>query len=293
MLKKLNLHTALQCNLIEFVSLVERCTNKIDLSTSSYWQSRPISVNRIPILSIFALNIGNNLLKYNTKQMKAGKAITRIISIPQIMMILLALFIVVGGTSCKSKKKLAEEKAAIELADKIAQAKASLKDLLRDDNPKTWQEKKNELDRIIAMQLRDPEVEDLINQVEAKLEKERQEMLKRQEEEARRKAEQEANNQQQGQLDNINSHFHAVASAPTVDEANSRIQRALSLYASKDVPVLIIIAQYGQNQKDYDRPTTIDKYLNYLKDKKKYNKQIEAVQYDDMGKIVEIELIKK
>lgn len=225
--------------------------------------------------------------------MKAGKALTRIISIPQMMIILLALFIAVGGTSCKSKKKLAEEKAAIELADKIAQAKASLKDLLRDDNTKTWQEKKNELDRIKDMQLRDPEVEDLINQVEAKLEKERQEILKRQEDEARRKAEREASNQQQAQLDNINSHFHAVASAPTVEEANSRIQRALSLYASKDVPVLIIIAKYGQNQKDYDRPTNIDKYLNYLKDKKRYDKEVEDVKYDAMGKIIEIELIKK
>jgi len=229
----------------------------------------------------------------NTKQMKAGKALTRIISLPQVMIILMALFIALGGTSCKSKKKLAEEKAAIELANQIAQAKASLKDLLRDDNPKTYAEKKSELDRIIALQLRDPEVEDLINQVEAKLEKEYQELLKRQEEEARRKAEQEANNQQQAQLDNINSHFFAVASAPTVNEANTRIQRALSLYASKDVPVLIVIAKYGQNQKDYDRPTNIDKYLNYLKDKKKYNKEIEDVKYDDMGKIIEIELIKK
>jgi len=225
--------------------------------------------------------------------MKEGKSMKRIISFPQVMIILLALYIAVGGTSCKSKKKIAEEKAAIELANQIAQAKTSLKDLLRDDNPKTWQEKKNEFDRIVAMQLRDPEVEDLINQVEAKLEKERQEMLKRQEEEARLRAEQEARNQQQAQLDNINSHFHAVASAPSVNEANSRIERALSLYASKDVPVLIILSVYGDNQKDYDRPTYIEKYLHYLKDVKTYNKEIDNLKYDDMGKIIEIELIKK
>lgn len=218
------------------------------------------------------------------------KALKRIISIPKVMIILLAVFIAVGGTSCKSKKKIAAEKAAIELANQIAQAKASLKDLLRDDNPKTWQEKKNELDRIVAMQLRDPEVEDLIDQVQAKLEKERQAILKREEDEARRKAELEAQQQKNAQLDNINSHFFAVASAPTADEANVRIQRALSLYASKDVPVLIIVSKYGNNQKDYDRPTTIEKYMNYLKDIKKYNKQIESVKYDDYGKIIEIEL---
>lgn len=226
-------------------------------------------------------------------QMKSRPALSRIISLPQLMIILLALFIALGGTSCKSKKKIAEEKAAMELANKIAQAKAALKDLLRDDNPKTWQEKKDELDRIKAMQLRDPEIEELIDQVEAKLEKERQEMLKRQEEEARRKAEEEARRQKQAQMENVNSHFYAIASAPTVDEANIRIQRALSLYASKDVPVLIIVSKYGDNQKDYDRPTTIDKYLHYLKDIKKYNKQIDNVKYDDNGKIIEVELIQK
>lgn len=152
---------------------------------------------------------------------------------------------------------------------------------------------KNELDRIKAMQLRDPEVEDLIDQVEAKLEKEHQELLKRQEEEAKRKAEDEARMQKQAQFDNINSHFMAVASAPTIDEANARIERALSLYASKDVPVLIVVSKYGNNQKDYDRPTNIDKYLHYLKDIRKYDKSIEEVKYNDNGKIIEIELIQK
>mgnify|MGYP005839224043 CR=1 FL=1 len=226
-------------------------------------------------------------------QTKSQPVWSRIISLPQLMIILMALFIALGGTSCKSKKKIAEEKAAIELANKIAQAKSALKDLLRDDNPKTWQEKKDELERIKAMQLRDPEVEELIDQVEAKLEKERQDMLKRQEQEAKRKAEEEARRQMQAQMENINSHFHAIASAPTVDEANIRIQRAMSLYASKDVPVLIIVSKYGDNLKDYDRPTTIDKYLHYLKDIKKYKKQIENVKYNDSGKIIEIELIQK
>jgi len=225
--------------------------------------------------------------------MKPEKALFRLISLPKMMIILLAVFIALGGTSCKSKKKIAAEKAAIELANKIDQAKASLRDLLRDDNPKTWQQKKDELDRIVAMQLRDPEVEDLINQVEAKLEKERQEMLKRQEEEARLKAEQEAREKELSKLDNINSHFYAVASAPSIGEANSRIDRALSIFASKDVPVLIIVSKYGNNQKDYDRPTTIEKYLNYIKDIKKYNKKVDAVKYDDFNKIIEIELIKK
>ena len=225
--------------------------------------------------------------------MKAEKALRSIFSLSKVMIILMVVSIAIGGTSCKSKKKIAAEKAAIELANKIEQAKASLRDLLRDDNSKTYQEKKNELDRIKAMQLRDPEVEDLINQVEAKLEKERKEILKQQEDEARKRAEDEARQAQQSKLDNINSHFFAVASAPSVTEANTRIDRAISLYASKDVPVLIILSKYGNDQKDYDRPTTIEKYLNYIKDIRKYNKRIEDLKYDDFGKIIEIELIKK
>jgi chromosome segregation ATPase len=222
--------------------------------------------------------------------MKNYKLNIRLFSLPKLMIMLMVVSIAIGGTSCKSKKKIAAEKAAIELANQIEQAKASLRDLLRDDNPKTWQEKKDELDRIKAMQLRDPEVEDLINQVEAKLAKERQEML---DAEAKKRAEEEALLKAQAKYDNVNSHFQAIASAPSVEIANSRIQKAISLYAAKDGPVLIIVSKYGDNQKDYDRPTTIEKYLNYLKDIKQYNNEVEALKYDDFGKIIEIELLKK
>jgi len=91
----------------------------------------------------------------------------------------------------------------------------------------------------------------------------------------------------------VNTHFQAIATAPSVEQANSRIDKAISLYASKDVPVLIIISKYGDNQKDYDRPTTIYKYLNYLKDIKRYNNTVDDIKYDDFGKIIEIELLKK
>ena len=44
--------------------------------------------------------------------------------------------------------------------------------------------------------------------------------------------------------------------------------------------------------KDYDRPTTIEKYLNYLKDRKAYKAEVENIVYDDYGKIKELELRK-
>ena len=55
--------------------------------------------------------------------------------------------------------------------------------------------------------------------------------------------------------------------------------------------MLIIISKEGKTV-DYDRPTTIKNYLNYLKDTKNNINQVEKVLYDSNGKIKELELIK-
>lgn len=211
----------------------------------------------------------------------------------KLMALVFVFTIALGGSSCKSKKKIAAEKAAIELANKIAQAKASLIDLLRDDNPKTYNEKVDELKRIKDMQLRDPEVEHLIDQVEVKLASEYQEVLRKKEEEKIRQEAELVRLKKQAELDNINAHFISIAQAANTMEANLRIQQALTYYASPNVPVLLIINIYGDSQKDYDKPTTIQHYLNYLKDVKSYDRQIESVKFDVNHKIIEIELIKK
>jgi len=211
----------------------------------------------------------------------------------QLIALVLVFTVALGGSSCKSKKKIASEKAAIELANKIAQSKASLVDLLRDDNPKTYEEKVAELNRIKDLQLRDPEIEQLIDQVDTKLRAEYQVILKKQAEEAERQKTEAIRLKKQAELDNINAHFISVANAANTMEANLRIQQALTYFASPEVPVLLIINIYGNNQKDYDKPTTIGHYLNYLKDIKTYNRQIESVKFDVNHKVIEIELIKK
>ncbi len=211
----------------------------------------------------------------------------------QLIALVLVFTVALGGSSCKSKKKIASEKAAIELANKIAQSKASLVDLLRDDNPKTYEEKVAELNRIKDLQLRDPEIEQLIDQVDTKLRAEYQVILKKQAEEAERQKTEAIRLKKQAELDNINAHFISVANAANTMEANLRIQQALTYFASPEVPVLLIINIYGDNQKDYDKPTTIGHYLNYLKDIKTYNRQIESVKFDVNHKVIEIELIKK
>ena len=74
--------------------------------------------------------------------------------------------------------------------------------------------------------------------------------------------------------------------------ANTRINETLKFFTSPDVPVLIIIYQEA-DIKDYDKPTTIKKYLEYLKDQQKNPNKVNDVKYNDNGKITELELLKK
>lgn len=90
----------------------------------------------------------------------------------------------------------------------------------------------------------------------------------------------------------LQNYFAAISSANSVTSANSNIAEALNLFASKDTPVLIVISEEG-GQKDYDRPTTIGQYLNYLKDQKKNMNKINHLQLDASGKITEVELVKQ
>ena len=75
-------------------------------------------------------------------------------------------------------------------------------------------------------------------------------------------------------------------------EANRVINETLGMFESNNVPVLIIISQAG-GFNDYDRPTTIEKYLNYLKDQKISRNSVNDIKYNANGKISELELIKK
>ena len=70
------------------------------------------------------------------------------------------------------------------------------------------------------------------------------------------------------------------------------IATALQNCSSPDVPVLIIIYRDATTV-DYDQPTTISKYLNYVKDQKSNPTTIDHVDLDSNGKISQVVLIKK
>jgi len=218
--------------------------------------------------------------------MKRNHYVNRLI--PQLFLLLLIGGIAFSTGGCKSKKKLAQEQAAKEYQEKVDKAIADLKAILNDDGTMPVSEQERRLADIKAQNLNDPTVNDLIRQVEEKIAAEREEIRLKEEEEARKK--EEASGAKSYQY--VDEYFNSVAHAGSVNEANAKITEALKLFASPEVPVLIIISQEG-GEADYDKPTTISKYLNYLKDTKNYNNKVENIKMDDYGQITLLELIKK
>lgn len=211
---------------------------------------------------------------------------------PRFFLALMLLAVALGGSSCKSKKKIAQEQAAAEYAARVEQAKKDLTAILNDATDWTLQEKENRVSTIKSWNLQDEEVQKLIDQVEDKLAREHADAIRKAEEERLKKAEEERLKSKVSKYSDIENMLLSVAAAPDVNTANAKINQALQLFATPDAPVLIIISQAG-GFNDYDRPTTIRRYLEYLKDQKVYNNAIEQVKYDASGKITELELIKK
>ena len=207
--------------------------------------------------------------------------------ITTIMMVLLAAFITLGGTtSCKSKKRLAKEAAEAEYKAKVEQAVADLNAILDDETIWSLEEKEARVQTIKDWNLQNAEVDDLIFQVEKKLARER---AQKDEEERRAAEEREQANAADVVL---GRNFNGIAYAASASQANRLINETLGFFESPNVPVLIIIKQ-NQGFNDYDRPTTIEKYLNYVKDQKKATEKVFEIKYNANGKINELELIKK
>ena len=207
--------------------------------------------------------------------------------ITSMLMVLLVVFITIGGTtSCKSKKKLAKEAAEAEYRSKVEQAITDLNAILDDRTLWTLEEKEARVQTIKDWNLQNAEVDDLLLQVEKKLARERAQK----EEEERRAAEERERTEAADMV--LGRNFNSIANASSANQANRVINETLGMFESPNVPVLIIIKQ-NADFNDYDRPTTIEKYLNYLKDQKKATEKIHEIKYNSNGKINELELIKK
>lgn len=172
--------------------------------------------------------------------------------------LLLLAVIILSASACKSTKKAKEAAAAKARMEQEAADKKKQEDLAM----KEAEEKAR---------------------MEEQASREKEERLKKEEEE---KAKANTPTSQK-----LQQYFASIAGASSVTAANSSIQEALTLFASDQTPVLIVISEEG-GQKDYDKPTTIKDYLNYLKDQKKNVNRIGNVELDASGKIKELELKK-
>lgn len=181
----------------------------------------------------------------------------------------------------KASQKVKQGKAeqAKQTAIQVDAARATLLDLILNKDNKTADQIETELNRIKGQNLRDTEIDDLIVRVEKKI------------------GDMRSFNSSsvlpvKTQLENAFTTIANAAKTGNLSHADATIQSALQFFSSDDVPVLIIISREG-SVVDYDKPTTINRYLHFLRDQKASNNAIDAMQLDANGKIKELDLIKK
>jgi len=163
-------------------------------------------------------------------------------------------------------------------AQKVDVARAALYDLLLNKDNKSADELEKELNAIKRQNLNDQEIDELI----ARLEKKIQEM----------RAGGGSSLPVKTQLENAFTAIANAGAAGDLAKADNTIQKTLQFFSSDDAPVLIIISREGSTV-DYDKPTSIKRYLNFLKDTKASKNNIDAIMTDSNGKIKGLDLIKK
>lgn len=92
-------------------------------------------------------------------------------------------------------------------------------------------------------------------------------------------------------VEKLENYFNTIATSSNATTANQSIQDALGMFSNQETPVLIVIHEEG-GVKDYDEPTTIKKYVDYLKDTKKNLNYISDIRLVG-GKVTELELRRK
>jgi len=201
------------------------------------------------------------------------------------IIMMLVFVLCLGSTGCKNKKKITEnpgqKNEIVKVDENLIKAKSTLQALLGDLNSKSIEEKEKILADIKALNLNDPELNELINKVQASIDKEKE--IRAAEEQAKIDALPE---------NILRRAFEGITKARIDAEANALIDQTIQLFTSEKSNVLIIVYK-GTDGKDYDEPTNIIKYLKYLKDTKKNLNDVEKIHYDTNGKIKTLELIKK
>lgn len=211
----------------------------------------------------------------------------------RVVIILLSMAMVPAMTGCKGKKKrAAEEQARLEAlaAAERESYLTGIRDQLNDiinytaGDLRELAEKEQELEDLINLETwEESDILVQIRRAQFHLKQERDRLTT-----VNQPSEPSVTPAQTMALEQVSRALSGIANAGNAAEANRRISRSLDMFASPDVPVLIIISAAG----DYDRPTTVLRYLNYLKDQQRTPHSVHSVALDSDGKISEIELIK-
>lgn len=210
----------------------------------------------------------------------------------------LAVLVLSGTTGCNSRKKAEKSKAEAEYASKLSQARMDLEAIINGEVSWTLDEQQERIDMIKSWNLNNTEIDALITQAENAVAERRQKV-------AERLAEQEritnatgmdspwaANDSQQRDYSSIEKSFKSIVAEKDVHAANDMIVDIMEKsYASPNVPVLIIISK-EDGFTDYERPISIEEYLNYIKDSKNLPLRIENAVFDSNGKIIELQVLK-
>ena len=174
----------------------------------------------------------------------------------------------------KLKKAFAERDKNKER--KIDEARTKLLDMLLNKEGKTADELQRDLDAIKAQNLNDRDINELITKVELKI----------------------ASMGSTANIplkDQIETAFQDIANASKsgdISKASQIIKNTMPLFTGEDATVLIIISREG-SMVDYDKPTTIKRYMDFVRDQKASRNAVDSYMLDTSGKIKELDLIKK
>ena len=159
--------------------------------------------------------------------------------------------------------------------ERIDAARAELLDMLLNKDDKSADELEEELAKIKAMNLDNKDINDLITKVEEKIAG------------MRTKKSVPLKNQ----LENAFQGIAAASKMGNTSQVMSLTHSTLQLFSGDDATVLIIISKEGSII-DYDKPTTIKRYLEFVRDQKASRNAVDSYQLDGDGKIKELDLIK-
>ena len=169
-----------------------------------------------------------------------------------------------------------ENKLAKAKQQQIDEVKIRLNGLLYDQTMSA-DDLERELNEIKLLNIQDPEVQRLIEQVEERIKTMREGL---------------GSISTNSDLDNYFEEVIRLAKTGNIEKTNMLIKDILKFFTSSEADLLIIVYRENGEPLDYDKPTTIGAYLNYLKDQKVNHNTTYSIERDTVGKIKLVELLK-